>query len=73
MRTDNRWNKQVLKKTPCLGQRNVGDPTARWCNELRHAAGTDWMRKDHDQAQWQPRKSLCLTVNGKGLKMRFID
>lgn len=35
-----------------LGKRGVGRPLARWCDDLRKRAGSDWVQKATDQAMW---------------------
>ena len=52
-RTDNRWSKRALEWRPRLGKRSVGRPPTRWSDDLRRVAGSGWMRRAEDRAQWR--------------------
>nr|ADI61810.1 endonuclease-reverse transcriptase [Bombyx mori] len=52
-RTDNRWGRRVLEWRPRTGKRSVGRPPARWSDDLRKAAGSNWMRRTEDRVQWR--------------------
>ncbi|KAJ2939403.1 hypothetical protein O0L34_g10834 [Tuta absoluta] len=45
--------KRVLEWTPRLGKRSVGRPPARLTDDLKKAAGCDWMAKTRDRALWR--------------------
>lgn len=48
-RSDNRWSKKVLEWRRWLGKRSAGRLLARWTDDLRMVAGSDWMAKASDK------------------------
>ena len=52
-RTDDRWSRRVLEWRSRLGKRSVGRPPARWTDDLKKVAGSDWMAKTGDRALWR--------------------
>jgi len=52
-RTDGRWSQIVLNWTPSSGQRNVGRPLTRWCDDIITYAGDRWMDLAHDMDAWE--------------------
>ncbi|CAH0699542.1 unnamed protein product [Spodoptera exigua] len=42
-RTDDRWGRRVLEWRPRLGKRSVGRPPARWTDDIRRVAGSEWL------------------------------
>ncbi|GFO06076.1 endonuclease-reverse transcriptase [Plakobranchus ocellatus] len=47
---DNRWTKRWQ---PRSGRRDRGRPEARWMNDIRRAAGSQWQRKAQDRRKWK--------------------
>ena len=52
-RTDRRWSKRVLEWRPRLDKRSVGHPPARWADDLKRVAGSDWVAKTEDRVLWR--------------------
>ena len=48
-----RESRRVLEWRPRLGKHIVGRPPARRSDDLRRVAGSNWMRRAEDRAQWR--------------------
>uniref|UniRef100_A0A2H1WTR3 SFRICE_030266 n=1 Tax=Spodoptera frugiperda TaxID=7108 RepID=A0A2H1WTR3_SPOFR len=52
-RTDDRWGKRVLEWRLRLGKLSVECPPGRGSDDICKVAGSGWMRRAADLAQWR--------------------
>ena len=52
-KNDGRWTKSVTDWYPRDGVRRKGRQKIRWVDDIRKVAGTNWIRKAQDRAQWK--------------------
>ena len=48
-----RPGKKILEWRPRMGKRNVGQPPARWTDDLVKIAGSRWKQEASDRTRWK--------------------